>query len=457
MLIRFLVKNLASFKDLTEFNMLPAKGLGKRLPHHLYQAASLEVLKLNAIYGANGAGKSNLIHLLALLKHFLTGGEMPIEWINQTFRFKENSDKEEVYLGLEFIKEGTPFYYGLTVKRGIVVEEELMVSGLGKKEDKILFLRTDNSDVKELKINFYPDLNADPVASLFPKFLETEILKRNESVLKYMRDRESPLFKVFRQVVDWFENDLQIILPRTKPGSLALLLDRNPALKAFSETCMGTFETGVSGIEIDTIPIDEYLGPDDKDIVDRLTADLRANPDKVSGFRTDIEDVVFVWENERAVAKRIKLTHKEDGGRSKFGLAEESDGTRRLLEYLPMLFTVIRSPKVFFIDEMERSLHSLIIKDLVKKFSDDKSTKGQLIFSTHESNLLDQSIFRPDEIWFAEKNKLGATELYPLSEFKEHHTLNIQKGYLNGRYGGVPFLGNLRDLNWDQYAKAVAV
>ena len=79
---------------------------------------------------------------------------------------------------------------------------------------------------------------------------------------------------------------------------------------------------------------------------------------------------------------------------------------------------------------------------------------GQLILSTHESNLLDQNIFRPDEIWFAEKNKEGATELYALSEFKEHHTIDIRKGYLNGRYGGIPFLGNLKDLNWKKYAKA---
>jgi AAA15 family ATPase/GTPase len=80
-------------------------------------------------------------------------------------------------------------------------------------------------------------------------------------------------------------------------------------------------------------------------------------------------------------------------------------------------------------------------------------TKGQLIFSTHESNLLDQDIFRPDEIWFTEKNKQGATELYALSEFKEHHTIDIRKGYLNGRYGGIPFLGNLKDLNWEKNAE----
>ncbi len=139
-----------------------------------------------------------------------------------------------------------------------------------------------------------------------------------------------------------------------------------------------------------------------------------------------------------------------DGGKEKFTATEESDGTRRLLDYLPALFEAINSRRVYLIDEIERSIHPLLIKELIRKFSHDEHTSGQLIFSTHESNLLDQDIFRPDEIWFAEKNKEGATELYPLSEFKEHHTIDIRKGYLNGRYGGIPFLGNLKDLNWDK-------
>ncbi len=108
------------------------------------------------------------------------------------------------------------------------------------------------------------------------------------------------------------------------------------------------------------------------------------------------------------------------------------------------------------IDEIERSIHPLLIKELIQKFSHDEHTKGQLIFSTHESNLLDQEIFRPDEIWFAEKDK-GATKLSPLSDYREHHTIDIRKGYLNGRYSAIPFLANLRDLNWDTHAETAPI
>ncbi|TAE35352.1 MAG: ATP-binding protein, partial [Sphingobacteriales bacterium] len=80
--------------------------------------------------------------------------------------------------------------------------------------------------------------------------------------------------------------------------------------------------------------------------------------------------------------------------------------------------------------------------------------KGQLIFTTHESNLLDQDILRTDEIWFTQKDIDGATKLFSLSDYKVHNTIDIENGYLNGRYGGIPFLSNLEDLNWHKYADA---
>ena len=164
------------------------------------------------------------------------------------------------------------------------------------------------------------------------------------------------------------------------------------------------------------------------------------------------ERVVFYFENDKIIAAKLVFEHKNNSGNSiSFAYAEESDGTKRLLDYLPAFLSVILLKGVYVIDEIERSIHPLLIKELLTKFSLDEKTKGQLIFTTHESNLLDQDILRQDEIWFAEKNKTGSTELYPLSDFKEHHTIDIRKGYLNGRYGAIPFLGNLKDLNWNKY------
>ena len=81
---------------------------------------------------------------------------------------------------------------------------------------------------------------------------------------------------------------------------------------------------------------------------------------------------------------------------------------------------------------------------------DEQNTKGQLIFTTHEANLLDINIFRQDEIWFAEKNKAGNTQLYSLSDFKPRYDLDIRKGYLKGRFGAIPFIADLKNLNWQK-------
>jgi hypothetical protein len=142
--------------------------------------------------------------------------------------------------------------------------------------------------------------------------------------------------------------------------------------------------------------------------------------------------------------------HLNNQGESiEFDFSEESDGTKRLMDFLPIFDAMLKEDATFIIDEIDRSLHPSLLKTLMTKIMADGTTKGQLIFTTHESNLLDLDIFRPDEIWFAEKNRqTGNTELYSLNEFRPRPDLNIQKGYLQGRFGAIPFLGNLENLNW---------
>ena len=147
--------------------------------------------------------------------------------------------------------------------------------------------------------------------------------------------------------------------------------------------------------------------------------------------------------------KELKTVHSEKNNYiSSFDLKDESDGTIRLLELLPVFYGIISTKRVFVVDEIESSIHPTLINELINKFSLDEKTEGQLIFTAHESTLLNQNIFRQDEIRFVEKDKNGESDLYTLSAFKEHKTINIRSGYLNGRYGAIPFLSNLNNLNW---------
>jgi AAA15 family ATPase/GTPase len=450
MLIRFLVQNLFSFKEVTEFNMLP--GRFSRMPYHVYND-EVDLLKLNAMYGANGAGKSNLIKSLALLSTFVETGKLPIDFYTQTFKFDVDSRNKDIYLGVEFIKEDVPYYYGITLNQGIITEEELQISGLGKKDDYTLFLRTDKVETKQLELSFSKEVMDDNESSLFPLFLKNEVLERNQPVLFHMASRKNKVFDLFKKALHWFTNDLVTVMPNAQLSGLAMHLEEDPGFYEFSKDVMQAFNTGIKSINVDTISIEDFFGEDNHQQAEKITAELKANPDKIKPFITANEEILFVLHDNKVLAKRLYFSHDTDGGEAKFTPNEESDGTRRLLDYLPAFYAAMTSRKVYLIDEIERSIHPLLIKELINKFSHDKKTLGQLIFSTHESNLLDQDIFRPDEIWFAEKNKEGATEVYALSDFKEHHTIDIRKGYLNGRYGGIPFLGNLKDLNWEKYAE----
>ena len=153
--------------------------------------------------------------------------------------------------------------------------------------------------------------------------------------------------------------------------------------------------------------------------------------------------------------KKLLIEHsdKKDAG-VQFSLYEESDGTKRVIEYLSMIFEIL-SPKfngVYLVDEIERSIHPHLLKEMLKKLVDSEEITGQLIFTTHESNLLDLDLFRQDEIWLTEKNESGATSFSPMSDYKIRNDLDIRKGYLKGRFGASPMLGNLQNLNWYRYA-----
>ena len=145
---------------------------------------------------------------------------------------------------------------------------------------------------------------------------------------------------------------------------------------------------------------------------------------------------------------KIRMMHevtKNEGNMKNYelNLNNESSGTQILFSFAPILKDVFENGKILVIDEIERSLHPSLVEMIIKFFHNPKINKGnaQLIFNTHDTNLLSLDIFRRDQIWFAEKDpKKGATDLYPLDDFSVRKNENIQKGYLNGRYGAIPFV-----------------
>lgn len=451
MLIRFVVNNVLSFGKEQEFNLLPAARL-KRLNHHKYTLDQFQFLKLSTIYGANGAGKSNLIKAITFLSDLITEHISASE-INKN-QYKFNNENKAQLLGIEFFKNDIPFLYAVKISKGIILTEELYYSGLGRKEDELIFERHTNGESHQTKINFFPSFERKKENKLLKQVIEKNLIKPNQLLLPLLKKLENEDLQTITEVSNWFEYDLQIVFPASNAVGLIHKMDTDLQFYAYANHILQSFNTGITNIKMESISLLEFFGADDQSIIDEIETKF-TNTNKAIAHIQHRGQRIYVSKDKDGIIKvrQLKFQHHIDKQQEVlFSADEESDGTRRLLDYVYALYEIVNEKKTYIIDEIERSIHPALIKTLINKFADDEQTRGQLIFTTHESNLLDQQIFRSDEIWFTEKQSSGSTTLYPLSEFKEHHTKDIRKGYLNGRYGAIPFMGNLKDLNWNTHA-----
>ncbi len=451
MLVRLVINNVFSFGEQKEFNLIPNSRL-KTLQNHKYKFGEFELLKMSSIYGANGAGKSNLIKSIDLLQKIVIKEELPYSFKNSFFKFQVSPEKTKQLFAVEFIQEKTPFYYAIEIFNNNISTEELYVSGLGKIEDRLVYERITNSD-EITTIKFSEEFEKDEKSQVLKSVLIEDFVRPNEPILKLLSNRDNEFLNNTKKAFNWFNDTLQVITPTTKPRGLAQRIDNDKDFKLYAEEVMCTFNIGITSLNTEKKGIKEFFGQDNENELDDLIKKLEESPKKIIALRSRKGDeIILVKEKDGIFVKQLKLEHiGKDEISVNFNLEDESDGTNRLLDFIPAFKDVVSKNKVFIIDEIERSIHPMLIKELIKKFSFDDKSLGQLVFTTHESNLLDQEIFRQDEIWFAEKDKNGVTDLYSLSDFKEHKTIDIRKGYLNGRYGSIPFLANFKDLNWHKY------
>jgi hypothetical protein len=143
----------------------------------------------------------------------------------------------------------------------------------------------------------------------------------------------------------------------------------------------------------------------------------------------------------------IRFLHKTNTGESvSFNLGDESDGTRKLFAFAGPWLDVLARGRILFVDELDTSLHPLMVRFLIGLVQNSEINKhnAQLIFTTHDTSVLDTELFRRDQVWFIEKDREQTSRLYPLSDFKPRKGEALARGYLNGRYGALPFIGELR-------------
>lgn len=444
MLLRFIARNIYSFKEETEFNLFPSS----RATHHLHHKRicnHAEVLSLSAIYGANAAGKSNLIKAIIDLRTIVVmGGVANMNFQPYKFQLDKNNLQEPVSMAIEFFNEGAIYYYSVEFDNNLVSYEYLSVSD--KKDDTLVFERITNGTQR---ISFGKEYESSEKNKLFSSVLQDKLLNKGTLLLSFMATNYADEIPSIKKVYDWFLSKILIIRDGFQNGLTPHLLDTDHELKEYVNHLLPELKTGISNLDVSVTPLDEKQM--DASWANTILS-LKDKPGIPISLPSKVDTRVsasMVYENDAIVLKELKPSHlNNDGAIVDMPISLESDGTIRLIDYLPYFYFFLKTDAVILIDEIERSLHPILIKEIVSRLSEASDAKGQLIFTTHESCLLDQHIFRPDEIWFTEKDSNGATHLYPLSDFNIHKTADIEHGYLIGRYGGIPFLSNLKDLNW---------
>ena len=442
MLIRFQVKNLYSFEEETEFNLLTNDS--EHLPHHKKHCNGVDFLRLSAIYGANASGKSNFVRAIGLLQNIVKKGKIIDEVSDYKFKLSKEALTKPISLAIELLSNSKMYYYTLTFDQKKILNETL-VETFKDKEERIVFERSLTNERQE--IPFIESEVKNEKERMFLELLSDKLLSKDELLLTFLTQKYPNEYADINNVFEWFSDVLIVLNSNFKIRGIAHKFDKHDSIVKFVNTFIPTLSTGIQRIEVQKKEI-QGDSDDMKHLKDNIKDDqeqlfTNTNPD--TG-----EEITFVMEeNDKIFAKRIFTEHLDkEGHKVFFPFGWESDGTKRLLEYTPLINGLINAEVVFVVDEIERSIHPMMIKELIRKISSDTSAQGQLIFTTHESCLLDQEILRTDEIWFTQKDKGGATHMYSLSDFNISNTANIEDGYLNGRYGGIPFLSNLKELNW---------
>jgi AAA15 family ATPase/GTPase len=446
MLLRFTVANFLSISEELEFNMFPYTQLRSH-KHHVYPGEQIDLLKAAVIYGANGSGKSNLVRALHFLHDIVVEKQVEQEEFPSIhFKLNEACLHKPTSLEVEFKQGEQYFAYGVEVYQNEILEEWLYQLNIKKGKDQLVFNRK-KKESGTIELEVAPQYLKTAKEKLLIQLYAEEILDHKTPFIHQVHEKEQ--YPEIQAAYRWFRDKLYVIYPVSRYLDLVSKIIDNKPFRDFTNEIMPRLDTGVSSVEVEKIPFDIFFGEDDQELKEEIREELKKGADRFV-LQAPRNQIAVIKEDDGELSvNKIITRHKGAGNKPfDFQLDEESDGTRRLFDLLPAVELLINEEAVFFIDEIGRSLHPALLKTFLELFMSRK-TRGQLIFTTHESNLLDLKIFRQDEIWFMEKDQTGSSKAYSLSEFKPRYDLDIRKGYLNGRFGAIPFLGNLKDLNWE--------
>ena len=452
MLIQLTIENFLSFRDEVTFSMVGVSSDRQHADRLIEDAAGKgrSVVPIAAIYGANAAGKSNLIKALSFAKELILEGTRSNRSIPvATFKLGDYSKKPSKFEFI-FTHQDARYSYGFKLNREQILEEWLHAIPLGKRKEVMYFERITSSD-RKTSVDYGSPLTGR--SSKRKQFLEfiAEGTRPNQLLLTEAIDRN---VEALSPIANWFRKALVIISAEATCISLGIQVLIDNSFTDFLRQFLVLAGTGIDGIEAEEVELDfdRYFPNMSKTEREDFLQEFSEIDKDAALMDNDDGKQYLICKNEMSEMKLVRLItqHRHaNGDLTDFSIEEESEGTQRLIHLIPALFMLKEdSEKVIFIDELDRRLHPLLSHLFVKTVIECIDKDNQLIFTTHDTNLLDLELLRRDEIWFVEKDLQGSSTLYSLAEFKTRPDLKIEKGYLNGRFGAIPFFGNIEDLGW---------
>ncbi len=421
MLIEFSVRNFLSIREVASLSLV--KGSGDELQDTNVMVpdapGTLPLVRSAAIYGPNAAGKSNLIKALKVMgtvvresaRESQAGEPLPVT----PFLLDEGSAAQPCEFEVHFISEGVRYQYGFAATRERVVEEWLLAYPKARPQRWI-----DRRYDEERQVYVWGSMDKltgkkqlwQQATRPNALFLSTAIQLNNQQL--------QPVFK-------WFADTLYVAgFGRWHPGFSIGLCEEDDTRREIVSFLRA------ADIDIDDIELEER-----KFDIDALPDDM---PDSMK------EEISRELEGKPLV--RVKTVHTLNTGRRVlFDLQDESDGTRKIFALAGPWLDTLEHGYVLIIDELHDNLHPLIVKFLVKMFHDPETNPrgAQLIFTTHDTSILDQEVFRRDQIWFCEKDGARSTVLFPLTDFRPRKKVeNLERRYLSGRYGALPYIRSIK-------------
>lgn len=431
MLLRLKIKNFLSFYEETTFDMFPNP---KRtsFPNHIYTDGDVPLLKQAAIYGPNGSGKTNFIKAIWFIKSIILKEDFLKNVDFDDYIFQLTSEKKNsIEFEIEFFNKDRFFIYSIVIDKKSI-EEKLSISGLRKDEDKLLFKRVGDevtSDYIQNKDSAKQLLSMNPQSSLMPLNQKFPVLSSLDVNKAY----------------DWFKKQLEIVSINSTVPMLIEMMSHKPKLLHFTNEIFENIGIGIKSIKIADTPFEKWVSNNRNS--KRLQKIIDNDPLKPNTGISQIENNrnIFSISMKKGVQTVQEILFNQIGildYQKEMKISAQSDGTVRILTLIPAFYSAIYENKVVFIDEIDNSIHPNLMFSLLLFFSKVKSN-GQIIFTTHLTNLLNQQeLLRPDEIWLAEKDH-GNTKMYSINDFKIHNTINIENGYLSGRFGAIPEIGEI--------------